>query len=267
MINNIDLDIVVYSVGSACDGEIFTYKGEDFSSKKELNEIVKDDGGDSNCITVRYEPEQWDSVKSSVVSFVERIIGAYDCDYQGHISGKSNFRYDVATICPYKGNRKSSKKPHYYDDIRQFLVDVYESKVSEGCEADDAIGLNHDVKEDVISTLDKDLNCIPGVHYNWTGDGKEIFVSEVEANQNFYSQVLTGDSTDNILGLYGVGKNSKMLKDLKGLSSNEEMFELVRVQYQNRFGAHWKMFMLENCRLLWILQRRDPVYEKLMANL
>lgn len=259
MINNIDMDIIVYSVGSACDGKIWRYKGTDYKSKKELNDVLKADGVDDTCCVCRNEPESWESTRDSVVSYTEGIISKYDCDFQGHISGKSNFRYDIATILPYKGNRVSVSKPFHYDAIRQFLVDAYDAKMSEGIEADDAIGLSHIVDEDIISTQDKDLNCIPGLHYNWVKD-EEFYVSIVDANRNFFCQMLTGDSTDNILGLYGVGSKSKLLSDIKSLDKEEEMFELVKQQYVNRFGNHWGMFFKENANLLWIKQRREPVW-------
>lgn len=55
-------------------------------------------------------------------------------------SGKSNYRYQRATLQPYKGNREDKPKPRYYAKIRDYLVDSYDTKVIQDREADDALG-------------------------------------------------------------------------------------------------------------------------------
>ena len=46
---------------------------------------------------------------------------------------------------------------------------------------------------------------IPGKHYNWN---KKIFetVDLQTGIQHFYKQMLIGDSSDNIIGINGIGK-------------------------------------------------------------
>jgi len=259
-IANIDGDIVCYAVSSACDGKRYRYKGQVFDSKVQLNKILKADGVDDSAIETFYEPEPWDKVAKSTMSYIENIIEKVGIDYKVHLTGKSNFRYQVATIQPYKGNRVSIQKPVHLDAIRQFLVDNYDASVSVGMEADDTIGLDHRPGVDIVATLDKDLNCIPGSHYNWMED-RLYEVSEQEADAAFYRQVITGDTTDNILGLYGLGAKAKVLDYINICDTEEEMFNLVAKEYQCRFGSYWKQFMLENCKLLWILQKRQPPYE------
>lgn len=262
-IARIDGDIVCYSVASACDGKQYRYKGEVFDSKVQLNKILKADGVDDSAIETFYEPEPWESVRTSATSYLENIIEKVGIDYKVYLTGKSNFRYDVATIQPYKGNRSSLQKPFHLDAIRQYLVDYYEATVSIGMEADDAIGLDTVVGIDIVTTIDKDLNCIPGSHYNWIKE--ELYeVSEIEADANFYCQVITGDTTDNILGLYGLGGKAKVLDYIRSASIAGDMFDLVAKEYMCRFGSHWKMFMKENCELLWILQQREPAWKQLI---
>ena len=64
----------------------------------------------------------------------------------------------------------------------------------------------------VICSIDKDLLQVPGLHYNWVHDRSErndtngkVSVSEDVGLRKLYQQVLTGDSTDAILGIRGVG--------------------------------------------------------------
>ena len=259
----IDLDIVVYTVGSACDNWYYEYAGQEYESKKDLMLYLTDSSSDDveRDIKASYaerkrKPESWDSTKDSVIKYVEDILKGYP-SYEGWLSGNSNFRYQAATILPYKGNRDSVSKPTHYDTIRQFLVDSYDAKISVGMEADDAIGLAHTPGETLIVTVDKDLDCIPGDHFNWQKDIKYT-VSEVDANRHFFKQVLTGDPTDNILGLYGIGEKSAYVKRLKALEDTSDMNELVLKEYIARFGPRYgPQFLKETAALVWILQKRE----------
>jgi hypothetical protein len=239
------------------------YKGSRWENKEVLNRQLKRDGVNSSACTEHKEPEPWENVRKSLVSFTDSIVDYLDCDdYVGHLSGVSNFRYAVATILPYKGNRTGVERPTHYDQIRQFLVEVYDAKLSSGMEADDAIGLAHDPEEDVIATVDKDLNCIPGLHWNWMSNSC-FYISELEADRNFFKQMLIGDlGTDNILGLYGVGESSALVKHLWELDDVELMKGHVYTQYQKRFGNYAEKFFIETAKLLWILQKREcPISE------
>ena len=256
MIANIDLDIAVYQIGSACDGKYWEYKGQRWDNKTLLNRELKRDGITDDGVLCGKEPEPFEKVKETLITFYENLSRYLDCDTQGWLSGKGNFRYSKATIQPYKGNRVSVEKPFHYDSIRQFFVDVYDAKLSSDMEADDAIGLSHNSEEDVIATIDKDLNCIPGLHYNWVTNSCS-WITELEANKNFFKQVLIGDTTDNILGLYSVGKDSQLVKNVFSMTDVEEMKLYVIKEYQKRFGSYWNIFYQETCELVWILQKRE----------
>lgn len=261
MIAHIDADLIVYAVASACEGKYWEYKGEQWTSKALLNKQLKLDGLDESSVTLGRSPESWEDCRNSVISYVDNIVSHIDTDHKLYISGKGNFRFGIATILPYKGNRASFEKPFHYDNVRQLLVDGFDAEVSEDMEADDLIGISHDPNEDIIVTRDKDLNCIEGLHYNWV-TGECSWINELDSYKHFYQQVLTGDDTDNILGLYGVGKSSQHVKNILTMSNEKEIFDYVAHQYQLRFGSYWKQFMLEHCRLLWILQRRVPAWEE-----
>lgn len=258
----IDADLCCFAVAAACEGRKYRYKGEVFDSKVLLNKILKDDGVDDSAVEFYKEPEPWEKAAESAISYLEDVIEKVGTDYEIYLTGKSNFRYQTATILPYKGNRSSIERPVHLDGIRQLYVDAYGAEMSINMEADDAIGLAHRVDRDVIVTRDKDLNCIPGYHFDWTNDLGIIDISECEADRNFYKQVLIGDATDNILGLYGVGKDSKLVKQVMGLTDDREMFDLVQEQYEKRFGSYWLKFMTENCELLWILQQRSGKFRE-----
>lgn len=264
----IDLDLVVYKVGAACDNWHYKYSGERYESHKELKlHLKRMFSGDEERIDQgladaerERDPEDWEECRTSVVSFVGDLADEYD-EMQGYISGKGNFRYQIAEILPYKANRTDANRPFHYDAIRQLLVDLYDAEQSFGMEADDMLGLAQ-TEDTVIVSVDKDLDMVPGWHWNWEKD-KRYHVKPETGLRHFYKQMLTGDSTDNILGLYGVGKNSKLLKNMDAMSDIDEVHQYVRDQYYARFGGHYELFLRENAMLLWILQsdKQNPFVE------
>jgi len=159
--------------------------------------------------------------------------------------------------------------------LSQCMCEFRGAVVVEGMEADDRLSIEQmrdwycfrgskdneethsKVCRTVICSLDKDLDNTPGWHYNWVKDNL-YWIDEHEALTNFYCQMLTGDSVDNILGLYGVGKSSTLLRNVRGCGSELDMFSLVREQYAKRFGNYEAKFFLENAQLLWML-REEPI--------
>lgn len=258
----IDFDIVAFKIASACQGTYYEYQGTKYDYKSEVDSLLDADRipkeDRDSLITKGNKPEPWNICKKSLVSYTEELINIFG-DYKGYVSGSGNFRYKVATILPYKGNRPT-ERPHHLDDCKQFLVDTYGVEVTSYMEADDAIGLAS--KEDTITvSIDKDLNCIPGYHYN--PDTKKFYeISTLEAFANFFSQLCTGDTSDNILGLYGVGPKSAMVKQIKNCSSMEEMKEIVTFEYNRRFGNYGPTFLTETAKLIWILQpTKNPIVD------
>ncbi len=137
-------------------------------------------------------------------------------------SDGSNFRYKVANIPGSKGpgyKAGRAPKPHYLSFIRQRLTEEWGAQEIQGYEADDALGIYQ--KEDTIAShIDKDINMIPGHHYNHV-TGEYYYVPEGLGTLTydngkligrgtvfFYAQLITGDATDNIPGIpkYGAKK-------------------------------------------------------------
>ena len=53
-------------------------------------------------------------------------------DYIVYLTGKNNFRYEIAKAAPYKENRQGKDRPKYLELTRQYLIDSYAAVVSEG---------------------------------------------------------------------------------------------------------------------------------------
>lgn len=167
--------------------------------------------------------------------------------YFGWLTGKGNFRYDIAKTAPYKGTRVAPKPAHYIA-LREHLMVKYGFMMTEGIEADDAVGIAAYAlpEEDTIMIhIDKDLNQLRGWHYNYRKREK-YHVTEFEALLSFYTQILTGDRIDNIIGLKGIGpvKAKRILKECK---TENEMYLACLEAYDGNSER-----VLENGQLLWL---------------
>lgn len=143
-----------------------------------------------------------------------------------HLTGKGNFRDEIAVTQEYKGNRKDARRPVHYQALRNYLCHSWEAIVWNGMEADDAVAIEATEIGDksIIVSLDKDLNQVVGWHYNFVKN-QTYYITEEEAKLNFYKQFLTGDTVDNIKGVKGIG-DKKAQKLLEG-KSEKEMWEIV----------------------------------------
>jgi hypothetical protein len=131
------------------------------------------------------------------------------------LSGPDNFRFKIATIRPYKGNRPA-RLPVHYQAIRDYLTERG-AKVIHRREADDEISIRawrlwNESGQDgrhaatyVVATIDKDLDQIPGWHYDYM---KHVFyfVDEDDARAALWTQILSGDPSDNVPGCWKVGR-------------------------------------------------------------
>ncbi|KKL19365.1 hypothetical protein LCGC14_2466160, partial [marine sediment metagenome] len=172
-----------------------------------------------------------------------------------YLSGATNFRYDVAKTRPYKGNRDAKHRPTHEVAIRDYIRGQWETVVTDGIEADDALGIAQCRAEQhstCIISIDKDLNMIPGLHYDFLHE-LHYDITEEQGWRLFCLQLLTGDTTDNIPGLEGIGAK-KADKILDGLSQDQWM-EAVASAYASKSGKRdWFEYMMEQATLLWILR-------------
>ncbi len=122
-----------------------------------------------------------------------------------YISGRTNFRYDVATTKPYKGNRATMVRPQYLNHCKQYLIDNYKAIVMHGYEADDGIATDMTINGAAHCGIDKDILQIAGWHYNYVKEEWQHVTPE-EAEITLYRQVLMGDTSDNIPGLPRIGE-------------------------------------------------------------
>jgi DNA polymerase-1 len=199
------------------------------------------------------------NVRSLIEDTMEKL-GVTEDEITLYLTGPTNFREGVATLRPYKGNRDEAHKPVHGPAIKEFMHKHWNVVVSDDEEADDVVGYSHyrmwlhDEQASIIATVDKDLDMIPGMHYNFVKEDS-YYVGIEEADRWFWTQLLMGDATDNIPGIPGVGikKAQAILEDVEGELCT---YKAVRAAYEESYGEDADDALLENARLLWI--RRQP---------
>lgn len=176
------------------------------------------------------------------------------------LSGPTNFRNQVATLQPYKGNRLNSRKPIFYNELREYLIDKWDAIVTDNMEADDLLGQMQWTQPDTcIVSQDKDMKTIRGHHYNWVKK-KHFKLTETDANLFLLWQVIQGDRTDNIPGLKGYGEKTatKIIRECnKDIS---QVKRTIKALYQKQFGNKWQSALHEVTTLLFILREPGKTY-------
>jgi len=192
-----------------------------------------------------------------------------------YLTGKGNFRFDIAKRQPYKA--RLGNKPYHYANLKAYIKGMYDYRESNGMEADDlmAIEQTSSLETTIICSRDKDLKAVPGWHYGWELGNQPQFgpmlvdtVGKIWLNDKrkivgygaafFYSQCLTGDDVDSIPGLGGRTGSVKAFKILDGATSDRELFERVSGAYRQVYEDRGDVELLEQGRLLHMTRRLHP---------
>lgn len=185
---------------------------------------------------------------------------------QGYVAvkGTGNFRHDLAD--DYKANRgKSELDPK----IKERLNNLYEycwsteCVPSDNCEADDVVSIwatEAEASGDswVIAHIDKDIDMVPGWHYNFNKNNL-YHIDEDQAHYLMCKQLLTGDSSDNIQGLKGVGPKTAE-KILNGVSK-DKMLDVVRTTWRDKYPRDWKEKLQLCFNLIYMRRSFDDLRE------
>jgi hypothetical protein len=196
-------------------------------------------------------------VRSLVKSSTDACFAAED-EGEIYVKGDYNFRDEYSF---YKANRSGSVRPATLEPVRAVLASM--GTQSHGGEADDFIVIRaqelFDKGEDyVISSLDKDLKQMHGKFHNYrTGDF--IDVTEEQGLFWLHQQCITGDSTDGIPGIRGIGpkKSEKFLQ----LHKVEDRPPAILELYYEHFGSRDQAFeALEACwNCVYMRKRMEDV--------
>lgn len=243
----IDCDVLCYRCGFAADGQM----------KREA-QAAEPGAGDDRIAEMLESVDYQYIAFQNVKTVMDAVVAKFNGNYKAFIQGKGNFREELATLQEYKGSRKGKPKPKYFNEIRQYLINVWKAEVVDGQESDDALGIyqcSQPYGTTVIVSNDKDMDMIPGWHYNWVKE--ELYeVRPDEADMMLFWQVLQGDSTDDIPGIRGVGP-ATATKLLAPCKDAMEAQRVVTDAYTKEYGDNAQARLHEVANLLWIRREEN----------
>ncbi len=247
----IDGDLILYEVGFATQ------------KKDENGEII---------------PSPVEEVNERVDTLIKDICAAVYATEPPkiYLTGFGNFRFEIAKKRAYKGNRKQIK-PYHYKYIKAYLQSQWDAEVVDGMEADDALCIEQSSRigqrDTIICSRDKDLKQCPGFHYTWEcgkqGSWGPAWVDGIGSLELkgpktltgtgslfFYSQILTGDSTDTYDGLAGCGP-IRAFSILNGAHDEAEMFRRVLAAYEAKHGEESLDIITEQAHLAYMIREKN----------
>lgn len=186
-------------------------------------------------------------------------------DYELYIGGEGNWR--KAIYPEYKANRKEKRVATWLQDVREHLVVNWKAQIINDIEVDDKCGieLTAGTEEDICVSLDKDLLTVPGCHYNFVKE-KLQYVTQIQAWRNFYSQVITGDSSDNVPAFDGKFRNSvpqfieKMLEPIQEMTEEYDMYAYALHIYCQ--DESQEDIFERNAKVLWIQKKEGDMWQR-----
>jgi hypothetical protein len=254
----IDGDVIAYRAGFAAEKSKYLVGGsvstplmvEEFDDAKAAKEAAFSRDGVVWSRKDVHPVEQALLIAEIMIKDIKERYGSENPSVVVYLSGVGNFRNSIATRASYKGNRSGSVPPVHLKAIRSHLIERG-AIVSQGEEADDLLGIAATANPgSIVCSVDKDLLQIPGRHYNFVTK-EEVTITPKEGALNFYAQVLSGDSTDNVPGVTGIGpvKARKLLADCK--TPLACWLRLVEV-YVDEFKTNGLKYALEAARLVYV---------------
>lgn len=236
---------------------------------------------------------------------VDKLMEDADCDrFMMFVTTKFNFRDQL--VDDYKANRTEVERPVNLAWAKRWAVAKMTNFFKKGLEADDLLGI-YSGEDTVIWSTDKDLRQIPGEHLD-EGTREIITITETgrleekhwvtesgnkrnkiyfEGLVGLYFQMLTGDSTDNIIGCakrepvtvksgankgqvnikrVGVGPKAAFNGIMKEIMANptgdhaEITLKYVIEEYKKRFGDEWQVNLETQGNLLFMVRQMKDEY-------
>lgn len=220
----IDGDVVRYRVGFAAQktrykvhcGDVGEYKDAcvHFDNAKEANAYMADHRIDKERREAYLEVEPVENCLHSCKILMQSIQDKYPgSEMVVYFSCRTKDNWRTRFYPQYKANRKP-RRPEHVEALTEYMLKKYPCVQLTDSEADDAIaaeaaGFRNVPIPYVVVTNDKDMDQIPGQHYDFTKD-LSYFVTPAEASMSLDVQIVAGDSTDNIPGIKDVGAATAM---------------------------------------------------------
>ncbi len=262
----IDGDSLIYKAGNAIEHTVFRIdyatgnKGfQEFNNKTELNIFLEDNGLYLSEFTFQtlktIEPlaNALQITKNYIQKIINNLRSKVDIDEIYVFLGNDDIKVFRYNFYPeYKAGRAA--KPHYYKEIKQYILDHQYSRLVSYVEVDDVLSIlgNKYARDCVLVHIDKDINQVKGIHYN-PDKNKWYGISKDTAYKNFLAQVLIGDYTDNVPGAYGVGEKTILKSKLRDKEISVAQADEIATNLWQDKGDDWQLTR----DLVYLLQEFD----------
>ena len=236
------------------------------------------------CVFNEDDDQSRKLIAKNINTKIERLMEAAECNtYIMFVTTKFNFRDHL--VDDYKANRQDVERPVNLAWAKRWAVDNLNTHFHKGMEADDLLG-THQTDDTVIWSLDKDLRQIPGSHLDDATQkvvevtdlgsledrGKKVYF---DGTLGLYFQLLTGDSTDNIVGcgireltVYKSGaKKGQEYYKRKGVGPKKALalladldldaaLDVVVDEYKKIHGDNWQVELETQANLLFMIREQ-----------
>jgi len=176
------------------------------------------------------------NVTRAVQEFIDEIlINSNSSHYIIFVQGFNHKNYRKKLYPKYKAHRKPSDALDTWKEVAIEAMKPYNPVVLKTIESDDAVSIYANATEApfIVVSADKDLNSIPGTHFNpfkrnVTREEQWFNVTQEQADLQKWAQIASGDGTDASLddtgieglGMGAKGKPGKAHKLLHGINPN-----------------------------------------------
>ena len=191
--------------------------------------------------------------------------------YIGIFGTTAEFRVNAYKFKKYKGNRPPKEEfvKKWEEIIESYCIEDLGFVKVNGMEADDAIGfLMKRSGKYCCASPDKDMLQLPGWHLQVRDkkmeDGTERLsgtlrdISLLDAQRTFWTQMLEGDTSDNVAGVPGLGEKKAKEKLKNAWDDPIQMGIDVASAYDSYFGPYYGPIIYQET--LVALQMGDPAY-------
>lgn len=202
------------------------------------------------------------------------------------------WRYVIATVTPYQGQRDGKSRPKNWDALRDFLESydglAFRQKIWGTREADDGINLHQSLLpygKAVVAMKDKDSQMFTGcLHLDWdtfemTEVPKHTFevensVGRLFGTKWFWLQLLMGDSADKIPGLEKMRSHTGKMVDCGPARAKDALsmvhddygaFDVVCKHYAACYAELWPTRLVEQMALLWMREDQHAMIDNFMT--
>ena len=207
----------------------------------------------SSCYRQKEHPEDdgFNTIEEAQLKFDEvfmKIINTIEDTYEidkvlTFAGARGNFRKEISKT--YKANRIGIELPPALNELQSYVIERYDAIRGYGVETDDMVARywktlsNTFARNEVmIVSIDKDYKQLPCIIYDYHIKKQCYYdITEQEAKNFFYTQLITGDTADNVNYCKGYGAKycEKVFKDcLSDYSYIRVVFTLYKQIYRSK---------------------------------